>query len=942
MIRTSKFQRLLTQSAVYFVLLASGFSALAQSIVSPTAIPTSIPYSEATPVWIRAQLVAPAGVAPPSTLQLMVQGPRGDSQAGTLAPSTEGQNVYSVRIPLTLTQPAQMYVQGDVPGSGPVKSDVFTVDVWGSLTVTHTIDPSILTGPTELPDAGYGPRPLAAVADAQGVVSRFVANQVIFAGSPSDASAFATKYSGVIVMQSPVDNLPSKVSPFSLIRVDPSQFSANNLDSDSAKMGVRGASKFSSNEGAQLAAFVASQLAAGQRVVLNFVSESQDYLWSTTEEADRNGVSNAFAWPEFDRRAWEFVAAQGIVRRVKVAVIDGGFWLDSSGHPFTDSAGRSDLPSDPEQYNPVNGTPFAGGPNLNTCTGGSSCPWHGNNTVSVALGTLNNEAGAAGLGGQVADPYLSLFDGTDSAAAAGVINSQGVSADIINMSFGGDCDVWCRASHSFGVVDSIFDSALDSGILLVAAAGNSAEDATANYTWPCYYSSSAGNGVYCVGALGSTTDGFGYFLKSTGGAESYSNYGTTVNIWAPTNIHAMPNGSSAGELAVHNGTSASAPYISGVAAMVKALNPSLQSWDIKNIIGHAPFLAGTGSTAYASPVTVGVQPYPAVVAAVGAYDLVPDLTITSPKDKTVYNPYTTPITFTASAKDVNDGDISKKVVWSSDKDGSLGTGASITHDFTYASEGSRTITAMVTNTHGLTSVTSITITIDFQHIKPTPVILWPTNGITINPGTYTVVGYSNDTNPGVDLTNIACDQLLWDSKVASTDLADVTGECQAQLTFTGTGAQKVTLSATNRLGVTGTTTVTVNVSSSPAQLTVAITDPPDGSSLVGWTGGDTSISLSGDASVSGSVQWSWYWYPTGTPSSKQLISTATTNTKSSNTTTWSLAKSGLCASSGTTKVTLELDVFQTITATLGVIKTPLFSSGSAQSNLQIQCMAQPK
>ena len=36
-----------------------------------------------------------------------------------------------------------------------------------------------------------------------------------------------------------------------------------------------------------------------------------------------------------------------------------------------------------------------------------------------------------------------------------------------------------------------------------------------------------------------------------------------------------------------------------------------------------------------------------------------------------------------------------------------------------------------------------------------------------------------------------------------------------------------------------------------------------------------------------------------------------------------LAKSGLCASSGTTNVTLELDVFQTMTATLGSIKVTL-------------------
>jgi hypothetical protein len=260
-------------------------------------------------------------------------------------------------------------------------------------TVTHAVDAQIFKGPKEIADAGRGPRPLAAVADAKGVVSRFIADEVIFRGSSSDLTAFLAKHSGKVISTIEPAKSPTGVAPrpgvppqpASVIRLDPTNFSAQNLDADSGKLGLKGAVKFSSSQGESLAAIAASELAKGSKVSLNFVSEGHDFLYSTQEQ----GGADAFTWTEFDHRAWQFIAEHGITRRVKLAIVDGGFWLDSSGKPFPDANGRSDLPAQPIQHDAITQGPFAGGPNPNTCTGGKPCLWHGHRSASVVLNTAS-------------------------------------------------------------------------------------------------------------------------------------------------------------------------------------------------------------------------------------------------------------------------------------------------------------------------------------------------------------------------------------------------------------------------------------------------------------------------------------------------------------------------------------------------------------------------
>ena len=149
------------------------------------------------------------------------------------------------------------------------------------------------------------------------------------------------------------------------------------------------------------------------------------------------------------------------------------------------------------------------------------------------------------------------------------------------MSFGGDCDsVACR---SYDRDHTSFDDAVDGGsrVVIVAAAGNG--DSSGNgydtgdphFVHPCIE-----DHVICVGALNNdATTKIGY-----------SNFGR-VSIFAPTNIPVMsqpasndsnPNGPAAPRS--FGGTSASTPFVAGVAAMMKAVNPNLNSDQVNQIL----------------------------------------------------------------------------------------------------------------------------------------------------------------------------------------------------------------------------------------------------------------------------------------------------------------------------------------------------------------------
>lgn len=110
---------------------------------------------------------------------------------------------------------------------------------------------------------------------------------------------------------------------------------------------------------------------------------------------------------------------------------------------------------------------------------------------------------------------------------------------IVNMSFGGDKDV---------DVDGATELLVNSGFLVVAAAGNSNSDS-------CYISPAGAKGVITVGA----TDIRNY-------RASFSNWGKCVEVFSPgVDINSV-NSTNSGVSSKRSGTSQAAPFVSGILA----------------------------------------------------------------------------------------------------------------------------------------------------------------------------------------------------------------------------------------------------------------------------------------------------------------------------------------------------------------------------------------
>ena len=226
----------------------------------------------------------------------------------------------------------------------------------------------------------------------------------------------------------------------------------------------------------------------------------------------------------------------------------------------------------------------------------------------------------------------------------------------------------------------------------------------------------------------------------------------------------------------------------------------------------------------------------------------PVVTITAPADGASFTAGSS-ITFTGSAIDTEDGDISASLSWSSDLDGAIGTGGSFS--IATLSGGTHTITASVTDSGGVLGSASITVTVN---TAPVVTITAPADGASFTAGTLiTFTGSAIDTEDG-DISA----SLSWSSDL---DGAIGTGVSFSIATLS-VGTHTITASVTDSGGVLGSASITVTVSTAPV---VAITAPVDGSSftagsLITFTGsaidtedGDIAASLSWSSDLDGAI-----------------------------------------------------------------------------------------
>lgn len=126
---------------------------------------------------------------------------------------------------------------------------------------------------------------------------------------------------------------------------------------------------------------------------------------------------------------------------------------------------------------------------------------------------------------------------------------------VINMSLGGG------ANDAF---DTATQNAINAGITVVVAAGNSSDDA-------CKYSPARVPGAVTVAAS-----------TKTDTQASFSSFGKCVDIYAPgENINSASNTDNAGYKSF-NGTSMASPHVAGGAALVLASSPTLKPKDVSD------------------------------------------------------------------------------------------------------------------------------------------------------------------------------------------------------------------------------------------------------------------------------------------------------------------------------------------------------------------------
>lgn len=240
---------------------------------------------------------------------------------------------------------------------------------------------------------------------------------------------------------------------------------------------------------------------------------------------------------------------------------------------------------------------------------------HGTFVSAIAAGSVSNNEGVAGFGGDArllvlkASSSNGLFTEVDEAVA--IVYAVDRGAKVINLSIG-------------GIGTSIIEKravqyAADRNVLLVAAGGNEFEQGN-----PVEYPAAL---LQPPGSRG--RGGVGLVVAATtmaGRRASFSNTGSHISLAAPgesvfsgvaatSTAHNWPRyalpGSTAGLYGWASGTSFSAPQVSGAAALVWAANPVLTAQQVATVLKHT----ASGRGRWNSSLGYGVLDVAAAVAA---------------------------------------------------------------------------------------------------------------------------------------------------------------------------------------------------------------------------------------------------------------------------------------------------------------------------------------
>jgi subtilisin len=189
--------------------------------------------------------------------------------------------------------------------------------------------------------------------------------------------------------------------------------------------------------------------------------------------------------------------------------------------------------------------------------------------VAGTIAALNNTIGVLGTAPEASLYAVKVLNqnggGTYSDVVAGIEWAITNSMNIINMSLGG--------SNDSRTLQTAVDNAYNTGILVVASGGNNGYDRKGTISYPAKYSS-----VIAVGAVDQQNKRA--FFSSVGRELELMAPGLDVQSTVP------------GGYASNNGTSMSAPHVSGVAALVWEKKPELTNVQIRNSLNQTAVTLG--------------------------------------------------------------------------------------------------------------------------------------------------------------------------------------------------------------------------------------------------------------------------------------------------------------------------------------------------------------
>jgi len=229
-------------------------------------------------------------------------------------------------------------------------------------------------------------------------------------------------------------------------------------------------------------------------------------------------------------------------------------------------------------------------------------------------------------------------------------------------------------------------------------------------------------------------------------------------------------------------------------------------------LGSGSTLITNGLTAGTHTVTLtvtdrrGATGAATITLTVSSSNTAPRATITAPEDQATFTEGER-VTFSGTGTDAEDGELTGEALsWSSDQDGLLGTGESLT--VTSLSVGTHRITFTATDQEGATGTALITITVQSAapNTPPTAEIRLPPPNASFTEGqSVTFSGTGTDAEDGT----LDGQALAWTS-----NLDGFLGQgSYFALNHLSVGMHLITLTATDSRGATGTDTVTITVQS---------------------------------------------------------------------------------------------------------------------------------